>query len=200
VADITKGMTVTGTGIASGTTVYDAFAETVFPDYITIKRDSLDSNAWARNNRWFHVDVIKAAAEYNDEVLILDQKLRAQRPIVQFEGDLQLFNHGRIGKRYIDILDTNTTDAFNELEGQILDDGGAITYVPQIGINNPAKVYYDSVYVGTADKVKFIGAGLFGVTVFDGMRVLFAADLDPLVRDKIYVINLVQFQIDVNGT
>ena len=162
VVDIIKGMTVTGTGIASGTAVYDAFAETVFPDYITIKRDSLDLNAWARNNRWFHIDVIKAAAEYNDDVLILDQQLRAQRPIVQFEGDLQLFNHGRIGKRYIDILDRNTTSAFSELEGQILDDGGAITYDTSVF---PAKVYYDGVLVGTNDQVNFIGPGLFGVTV-----------------------------------
>ena len=196
VADITKGMTITGTGIASGTAVYDAFAETVFPDYITIKRDSLDLNAWARNNRWVHVDVIKATAEYNDDVLILDQQLRAQRPIVQFEGDLQLFNHGRIGKRYIDILDRNTTSAFSELEGQILDDGGAITYDTTFF---PAKVYYDGVLVGTNDQVKFIGPGLFGITVFDGMRVLFAADTDPLVRDKIYVINLVQFDVDAFG-
>jgi hypothetical protein len=196
VADIIKGMTVTGVGIASGTAIYDAFAETVFPDYITIKRDSLDLNAWARNNRWFHVDAIKATAEYNDDVLILDQQLRAQRPIVQFEGDLQLFNHGRIGKRYIDILDQNTTDAFNELEGQILDDGGVITYDTTVF---PAKVYYDGVLVGTNDQVKFIGPGLFGITVFDGMRVLFAADTDPLVRDKIYVINLVQFDVDTFG-
>jgi hypothetical protein len=199
IVNISKGMSVTGTGIASGTVVYDAFPETVFPDYVTIKRDSLDLNAWARNNRWFHIDVITAASGYNNEILVFDQRLRAQRPIVQFEGDLQLFNHGRIGKTPIDILDNNITNAFSELEGQILDDGGAITYVPQLGIGNPAEVYYDGVYVGTANTVKFIGAGLFGVTVFDGMRVLFAADLDPLVRDKIYTINLVQFDIDAFG-
>jgi hypothetical protein len=201
VDNIVKGMTIAGTGIASGTVVYDAFPETVFPDYITIKRDSLDLNAWSRNNYWFHIDVIKATAEYNDDVLILDQQLRAQRPIVQFEGDLQLFNHGRIGKRYIDILDTNTTDAFNELEGQILNDGGVIAYniLPADVTAFPAKVYYDGVLVGTDDTVKFIGDGLFGVTVFDGMRVLFAADLDPLVRDKIYILNLVQFDVDVFG-
>lgn len=196
VASITKGMTVSGTGIASGTTVYDAFAETVFPDYITIKRDALDLNSWARHNRWFHVDVIKATAEYNDDVLILDQRLRAQRPIVQFETDLQLFNHGRIGKKYIDILDTNITDAFNQLEGQLVDDGGAITYNTSV---SPAEVFYDGVLVGTTDTVNFIGNGAFGVTLFDGMRVLFAADEDPLVRDKIYVVNLVQFEVDTLG-
>jgi hypothetical protein len=196
VATITKGMTVTGTGIADGTTVYDAFAETVFPDYITIKRDALDLNSWSRHNRWFHVDVIKATAEYNDDVLILDQRLRAQRPIVQFEGDLQLFNHGRIGKKYIDILDTNITDAFNQLEGQLVDDGGAITYNTAV---SPAEVSMMVYLVGTADTVSFIGDGAFGVTLFDGMRVLFAADEDPLVRDKIYVLNLVQFEVDTLG-
>lgn len=159
VSGIDRGETVSGTGIASGTTVYDTFADTVFPEYITIKRSSRDCNAWSRNNRWFHVDVIKATSEYNDEPLILDQELRAKRPIIQFDDDLQLFNYGRIGKQHIDVLDTTITDAFNDFEGKVLD---------------------------TA----------FGETLFNGMRVVFANDEDPLVRNKIYQINLVQFEID----
>jgi hypothetical protein len=131
----------------------------VFPDYITINRSALDLNAWSRNNRWFHRDVIIQTAAYNNVQPVFDQTLRAQRPIIQFEGDLQLFNNGRIGKRHIDILDTTTKDAFNEIEGEIL---------------------------STA----------FGITLTDGLRVLFAADNDPLVRDKIYVVNLVQYEID----
>jgi len=157
--DINRGETVSGTGIASGTTVYDVFADTVFPEYITIKRSAKDCNAWSRNNRWFHVDVIKATSAYNDEPLILDQELRAKRPIIQFDEDLLLFNYGRIGKNHIDILDTTFTDAFNEFEGKVLD---------------------------TA----------FGETLFDGMRVVFASDTDPLVRNKVYQINLVQFEVD----
>jgi hypothetical protein len=159
---IDYGMSVRGVGIATGTAVYDAFANEIFPDYITIKRDTKNRNAWSRNNRWFHVDVIKAAASYNSINLIIDQKLRAQRPIVQFEGDFQLFNEGRFGKAPIDILDTTTTDAFNALEGKILDFA-------------------------------------FGVPLFDGMRVLFGVDEDPLVRNKIYVLNLVQYSVDNAG-
>ena len=159
VLGIANGTAVTGPGIPSGTTTIDIIYNTVFPEYITIKRDALDLNPWARNNRWFHAEVILATAEYNNTPIRFDQLLRAQRPIVQFESDLQLINNGRIGKRHIDILDTNYTDAFNQLEGEI----------------------YTSA---------------FGIELFDGCRVLFAADTDPLVRDKIYVVNLEQFDAD----
>jgi len=133
-----------------------------FPDYITINRASLDRNAWSRNNRWFHIDVLLATAEYNDTTPVFDQASRAQRPIVQFDCDLQLINEGRIGLAPIDILDTDTRNAFTELQGQ--------TYT-------------------TA----------FGVTLFDGMRVIFGVDDDPLVRNKIYVLNLIQYEVDDQG-
>ena len=133
-----------------------------FPDYITINRASLDRNAWSRNNRWFHIDVLLATAEYNDTTPVFDQASRAQRPIVQFDCDLQLINEGRIGLAPIDILDTDTRNAFTELQGQ--------TY-----------------------------ATAFGVTLFDGMRVIFGVDDDPLVRNKIYVLNLIQYEVDDQG-
>ena len=131
-------------------------------EYITINRASKDLNSWTRGNRWFHRDVIKLTAEYNNVVVTYDQTYRAQRPIIQFEADLQLFNFGRIGKRPIDILDITTRDAFNELNGQIL---------------------------------TVIG----GVTLVDGMRIIFTNDNDPVVRDSIYVINLVQTQLTDQG-
>jgi hypothetical protein len=157
VADITKGMTVSGTNIASGTVVNDVLPNEVFPEYITIVRSSQDLNAWTRNNRWFHSDVITKTAEYNNTVPFFDQVLRAQRPIVQFESNYQLFNYGRIGKQAIDILDTTTNNAFNELEGK----------------------YYTTAF----------GEDLTAYP--NGLRVLFANDIDPLVRDKIYVVSLV---------
>ena len=138
------------------------YPESVFPDYITINRAHPDLNGWSRRNRWFHRDVIIQTAGYNNTPLTFDQSLRSQRPIIQFEGSLQLFNSGRSGKRQIDILDSSITDAFNQLEGKTIDSA-------------------------------------FGVTIVDGMRVLFSADTDPLVRDRIYVINLVQFELD-DGT
>ena len=135
------------------------FPDEIFPEYITIKRDSLDVNAWARNNRWFHIDVLLATASYNNVQPNLDQRLRAQRPIVQFEGDYQLYNNGRIGKQPIDILDNTSDDPFNDYEGKVI-------------------------------------SLAFGIELTDGLRVLFTNATDPLVRDKIYVLNLVQYDAD----
>ena len=143
----------------------------LFPDYITINRSSVDRNAWSRNNRWFHVDVITATAAYNNTIPTFSQSSRAQRPIVQFDADIQLINNGRVGLAPIDILDTTTLNAFTELEGKTF-------------------------------------TNLFGITVLDsngnpvypnGLRVIFAADSDPLVKDKIYVLNFVQYQVDSYG-
>lgn len=138
------------------------YPDEIFPEYITINRASLDLNPWSRNNRWFHRDVIAATATYNNSTLILDQNLRAKRPIVQFNSDLQLFNSGRIGKSPIDILDLTITAAFSELQGKVITEA-------------------------------------FGVELFNGMRVIFANDQDPLVRNKIYELNLVQYQVDAYG-
>jgi hypothetical protein len=147
------------------------YPNTLFPDYITINRSSIDRNAWSRNNRWFHVDVITATANYNGVLPSFDQKARGQRPIVQFDADTLLFNYGRRGLDYIDILDTSTVDAFTELQGK--------TYSTAFGI--PLS---DS-----------LGKPIYP----NGLRVIFAADQDPLVQNKIYLVKLVQYAVDVDG-
>jgi len=123
-------------------------------DYITINRASIDQNAWSRSNRWFHSDVISATANYNNATVILDQNLRAKRPILEFNYDLQLLNHGRVPKTAISLIDFVCTDAFSLIEGTT-------------------------------------GAQIDGVDLQNGDRVIFAADTDPDVRNKIYKVNLV---------
>ena len=123
-------------------------------DYLTINRASIDKNAWSRSNRWFHADVIAATAVYNNATIILDQKKRAKRPIIEFNYDLQLFNNGRTNKETVSIIDFTVTDAFSQIEGT-------------------DAVSLDAVELQTGD------------------RVIFAADTDPDVRDKIYRVDIV---------
>lgn len=87
-------------------------------DYITINRSSIDLNPWSRSNRWFHVDVINAAAAYNNTTAVFDQNLRASRPIIEFEADTQLFNYGRVAIPPIDLINFDITDSRNAIELQ----------------------------------------------------------------------------------
>lgn len=85
-------------------------------EYICMNRSTLDLNAWARHNRWFHVDVITKAAAYNNTVPLFDQATRAKRPIIEFNADLQLYNNGRVGKQPVDHIDTTSASAFNQVQ------------------------------------------------------------------------------------
>src|SRR6056300_1042976 len=123
-------------------------------DYITIKRDSQDRNAWSRYNRWFHRSIIEETARVNGFTPVLDEDARAKRPIIEFDSGLALYNHGTVAKSSVTVYDTITTDAFST----VVNTGGYI---------------------------------IDGIALADGMRVIFAADTDPIVRNKIYNVSFV---------
>ena len=104
----------------------DNFDDTLYiptvPDYITIAREALNRNPWSRSNRWFHIDVIKATAQYNNNPAIVTayatQENKAARPIIEFYPNLELFNYGTVGVGAIDFIDFRTTDCLNLVAGQ----------------------------------------------------------------------------------
>jgi len=95
----------------------DATAYANKQDYIVINRASIDKNPWARLNRWFHKDIIEKTASINDNVVTIDNLLRATRPIIEFEASLKLYNFGTIAGNDVDLIDTFTTDVFSIIEG-----------------------------------------------------------------------------------
>ena len=123
------------------------------PDYLTINRGSADLNGWSRSNRWFHVAVIESTAQYNGTDLILNQTNRAQRPIIEFSPNLQLYNFGAEAKNPVDILDDIITNAYLQVQGVQCD---------YIAPDAPTEL---TVTIG--DK---------SVTLTDGDRVIFSQD------------------------
>ena len=95
----------------------DATQFPVEKDYITISQDSKDLNPWSRYNRWFHRSIIEYAAEKNGESFNAPEQARARRPIIEFNSNIKLFNHGSIAKTTVDYVDTVTTDIFSNIEG-----------------------------------------------------------------------------------
>lgn len=92
----------------------------VRPEYITISRNSDDMNAWTRANRWFHQDVLDTTTQYLGTVTnaVGNTITRAARPIIEFRGNLQLFNSGSSAIGSATLFDTVTTNAATQVVGQ----------------------------------------------------------------------------------
>ena len=139
-------------------TPYDDGESTpVTPEYVSINRASIDKNPWSRYNRWFHKEVIEATAKYNNTNIVLDETQRAKRPIIEFRPNMQLYNFATQGLGNIDVIDTVTTDAFSEVEGQIG------YYVDQIDLTTGMRVTFtadpDITVAGKIYEVSFVTHG-----------------------------------------
>ena len=88
-------------------------------DYVCINRRDKSKNPWSRYNRWTHKSVIEKSAEINNTPIEIFEDLRALRPIIEFEPNLRLFNHGNKAKAAVDLVDTYTPDVFSTIEGSV---------------------------------------------------------------------------------
>lgn len=151
-------------------TAYDqtAYGETLFspidPDYITIARNSHNRNAWARSNRWFHIDVLNASIEYNLNSPISLEAIgnpnsRAKRPIIEFYPNLKMFDTGTASKPPVSFINFTVTDALNQVAG----------------------------------KPSFQADG-DGSELYNGATIIFAGDNDVNVRNKIFEVQIAEVE------
>jgi len=121
----------------------------LIPEYITINKSSLDLNPWSRYNRWFHVEIIKVAAEINKLVPYYPSNLRALRPIIEFKPNIQLYNFGKRGIKNIDLIDTVTQDAFSKIQGSygyyidgiLIEEGHRVIFNVDVSDDVRSKIY-----------------------------------------------------------
>jgi hypothetical protein len=81
-------------------------------EYLLINRNSRDRNAWSRTNRWFSQEVLDITTQFNGQATSDDVNIpiRASRPIIEFYGNLELFNSGSESLGIVDYVDTTTTN------------------------------------------------------------------------------------------
>ena len=166
------------------------------PDYIVINRASRDHNPWSRYNRWIHQDVVAASAKYNADMgqsskvtFELDQKLRAVRPIVEFQADLKLFNFGTTANEDVNLIDDFTTDAFSKIEGTL---GYNVDGVP---LSEGQKIIF------TADTDRLVKNNIYQVQFIDVKHLSSGSRQIQLVKvsePKLYDVVLVK-QGDANS-
>jgi hypothetical protein len=179
-------------------------------DYFVINRSSLEKSAWARHNRWFHKDVVELTNKYNKFTTMLTADQRAKRPILEFDANLQLYNFGQVAKKPVDVIDFNTIDALSNVEGQpvLINDENVVYFTGTQSAVNVFKAEkliegYTVVSETVSDdgvvtiQMKIDGIGSYfvdDIPLFPGMRVIFTADRDPEVRNKIYEVQWIRPQ------
>ena len=89
--------------------------DTTYITYVVINRSSPAHSLWSRFNKWIHKDVLINSAAFNKETVELEYK--STRPIIEFDGELVLYNYGTEFIGDIDLIDT-TTGSIGLINGQ----------------------------------------------------------------------------------
>lgn len=152
-------------------------------DYITIARDSINKNAWSRSNRWFHIDVIRATATYNntpDLINILGSyNNKATRPIIEFYPNLKLFNAGSTGKDAVDFFDTRQTDALSVVSG-------TRAYYPDVETYTAYAATIQSVIASTSLNITVAESDITGTFQFG----MYVGDTDNILPPNSQITNI----------
>jgi hypothetical protein len=167
---------------------FDDFANVpLVPEYVTINRASKDKNPWSRYNRWVHADVIAAVAEVNGVPPVYDTAMRAQRPIIEFQPDIQLFNFGANSKPNVDLIDTVTKDAIAAFEGS------PGFYIDGVLVEQGFRVVFnadtDPLVKGKVFEVKYVTAGNNVIVNLEE-----AEDAEPSLNDSLVVTRGTSYQ------
>jgi hypothetical protein len=130
------------------------------PDYITIRRGSKNKNAWSRSNRWFHVNVLNATLASNPNSQLV----------------LNAFSNSKYrAKRPI-------IEFYPDLK---LFNSGSVAKAPVDFIDLTVTNAFTQVYGKSEGSYSPDGSSS---SLFDGARIIFANDSDPLVRNQIFVV------------
>lgn len=139
----------------------------VTPDYLVINRNSRDLNAWTRCNRWFNQNVIDTTIAFNGQVTTNPDNIqtRARRPIIEFYGNLSLWDSGNVSAGFVTFFDTTpNSDPLTDVVGQpiYLVDG-------LVSAQEGATVIFsgatDLAVRSTVYVVNYVPAGVGGATV-----------------------------------
>ena len=137
-------------------------------EYICMEQCARDNNPWSRINNWHHINTIKAvntmlglSQSFKIDGTIVDDDY-AQRPIIEWERNLHLYNYGTHFRKPVDIIITEAMDPADGTNGFLLSSGSAAPEVHE------------------------------GYTVLDNDRVLFTASSNATYQNKIYKVNTSQ--------
>jgi hypothetical protein len=161
VEGVGKGIRLVGAGNLLVPEVYAVNDNLQVPDYITINRSSSDLNAWSRSNRWFHSELITLAAAYNNDPLILAQENTIRASRPIIEFDPDLYLYN-----YGQVAKAPVDVLDYSVTDAFKEVEGQLRYVIQLPNGNTRELT-------------------------NGTRIIFAADKNPDVRNRIYRVDFI---------
>jgi len=94
-----------------GDALWDAGLNASPPEYLTVQRGSENKNIWSTINFWYHKENFKDAG-----MELPSSSFRANRPIIEFDRRLELYNHGKRGVGSVMVACTQYT--IDEIRGK----------------------------------------------------------------------------------
>ena len=120
-------------------------------EYICMEKCARDNNAWSRVNNWHHINTIQAVntmlnltKSFKIDGIIVDDDY-AQRPIIEWERDLHLYNYGTHFRAPVNIIIEEVFNPADITNGFLLSGGSA---APEV---------HDGYIVQLDDRVLFTG-------------------------------------------
>ena len=146
--------------------------------YVTIASGSSNYNVWSRTNRWIHEQTAIETARFLDiaDGDILNIEDRAARPIVEFYPEIELWNHGYLGKDHVTVL-TDSVSSLNDINGTVN------PIIDGVALPEGARV----IFVGGDPAIKnktFIATG-----VDVGVEFVPAIDSNPVTGQSVLVLD-----------
>ena len=91
--------------------MFGAQANQEYSDYMVIERGSVVGSAWSRCNHWYHRNNFLDVGD-----TLPDKKYRAQRPIIEFDRRIEMYNHGTNYRGEVDLFVTE--NLISDIQGQ----------------------------------------------------------------------------------
>ena len=163
--------------------------------YVVINRANQTYNQWSRYNRWFHRDVFEITANYYKETLQLPQSSRATRPIIEFDGELKLFNYGTKFVEDVDVYDNFTTNPLriNNTVDYIIDNVSVLDIINRQGY---ARVLFEKTGEIYTIKPNPENVSLLKLTTFD---ILEEDQVVQIKQGTVYTDNVFWYTKNVAG-
>lgn len=89
------------------------------PDYLVMARGADNGNEWSSGNRWFHISTLSPV--FDPDYI---SSIRATRPIVEFDKNIELYNYGLYRRLSVDAVN----DAVIDLQTYIADHPTSIVF------------------------------------------------------------------------